>query len=219
MEKLKHMKEVLANAVYSELGNLKEADTKELGEVVDMVKDLEEAIYYCTITKAMEEKEKNGNGHNSEKYYYYYPERDMDRPYGRMYFDDRMYYNGNGGSNGSNSTSNGNNSSNSSRNYTPMAHPYHNYPTMEYPHDYNMMEYPVGMRDSREGRSPASRRTYMESKEMHKDKAAKMQELEKYMQELTKDMVEMIEGASPEEKQLLQRKLTTLGNKIEQVNV
>ena len=101
MEKLKHMKEVLANAVYSELGNLKEADTKELGEVVDMVKDLEEAIYYCTITKAMEEKEKNGNGHNPEKYYYYYPERDMDRPYGRMYFDDRMYYNGNGSSNGS----------------------------------------------------------------------------------------------------------------------
>jgi hypothetical protein len=100
-----------------------------------------------------------------------------------------------------------------------MVHPYHNYPTMEYPNDYNMMEYPVGMRDSREGRSPMTRRTYMESKEMHKDKAVKMQELEKYMQELTKDMVEMIEGASPEEKQLLQRKLTTLSGKIEQTNV
>lgn len=219
MEKLKHMKEVLTNAVYSELGNLKEADTKELGEVVDMVKDLEEAIYYCTVTKAMEESEESGNRYHSEKYYYYHPERDMDRPYGRMYFDDRMYYDRGGYSNGDHSNVNNGHSANSSRNYTPMVHPYHNYPTMEYPYDPNMMEYPVGMRDSREGRSPATRRTYMESKEMHKDKTVKMQELEKYMQELTKDMVEMIEGASPEEKQLLQRKLTTLSGKIEQVNV
>jgi hypothetical protein len=57
MEKLKHMKEVLTDAVYSELKDIKKADTKELGEVIDMVKDLEEAIYYCTITKAMEAKE------------------------------------------------------------------------------------------------------------------------------------------------------------------
>ncbi len=30
-------------------------DAKELGEIVDIVKDLEEAIYYRTITEAMEE--------------------------------------------------------------------------------------------------------------------------------------------------------------------
>ena len=35
-----------------------------------MIKDLEEAIYYCTITKAMNQKDNF---------------RDMDRAYGRMY--------------------------------------------------------------------------------------------------------------------------------------
>jgi hypothetical protein len=32
---------------------LGEVDTKELGEAIDMIKDLEEAIYYCTVTEAM----------------------------------------------------------------------------------------------------------------------------------------------------------------------
>ena len=30
---------------------IREVDTKELGEAIDMIKDLEEAIYYCTVTK------------------------------------------------------------------------------------------------------------------------------------------------------------------------
>ena len=42
----------------------------------------------------------------------------------------------------------------------------------------------------------------------------KLRELEKYMQELTADMVEMIEGASPEEKQLLERRISALATKI-----
>jgi hypothetical protein len=41
-----------------------------------------------------------------------------------------------------------------------------------------------------------------------------MQELEKYMQELTHDLLEMVEGASPEEKQMLQKKLSILATKI-----
>jgi hypothetical protein len=46
---------------------------------------------------------------------------------------------------------------------------------------YSEHEYPVSMRDYREGRSPQSRRMYMESKEMHKDKASQLKELERYM--------------------------------------
>ena len=38
------------------------------------------------------------------------------------------------------------------------------------------------------------------------------------MQELTQDMVEMIEDASPEEKQYLEKRITALGNKIGQLN-
>ena len=196
MEKLKYMKETLMSAVYSELGDLKNADTKELGEVIDMIKDLEEAIYYCTIVEAMEDKDEHKK---SEKYYYYYPERDMDKNYGRMYYPPMTYYDYNGNENGNSS----------SRNYP-----------MTYADNSSMRNYPtIEMRDTREGRSGSSRKNYMEAKEMHHDKTTKMHELEKYMQELTKDLVEMIEGSSPEEKQLLQRKLTALGTKIEQVNV
>jgi predicted TIM-barrel fold metal-dependent hydrolase len=76
--------------------------------------------------------------------------------------------------------------------------------------------FPIGeiMRDNREGRSPVSRKMYMESKQMHKDKASQLQELEKYAQELTADMIEMIEDASPEEKQYLSNRLTALAAKI-----
>ena len=70
------------------------------------------------------------------------------------------------------------------------------------------------MRDEREGKSGRTRRTYMENKEMHADKAMQLKELEKYIQELGQDLTEMIEGASPEEKQLLQQKVTTLASKI-----
>jgi hypothetical protein len=53
LEKLHWMKDCLIEAVESELCNLEEVDTKELGEAIDMIKDLEKAIYYHTITEAM----------------------------------------------------------------------------------------------------------------------------------------------------------------------
>ena len=41
-----------------------------------------------------------------------------------------------------------------------------------------------------------------------------MQELETYVQELTSDLIEMIADATPEEKQLLKTKISTLSTKI-----
>ena len=41
-----------------------------------------------------------------------------------------------------------------------------------------------------------------------------MRELEDYAQELTSDLLEMIQDATPEEKQLLKQKIATLSNKI-----
>lgn len=210
MEKLKAVKERLMHCIESQVyGDLKVVDSKELGEAIDMIADLEEAIYYCTITKAMEksekEKEKNSHQESSQHYYPYYY-RDLDRDSGKLYYPysnmnnrgyseyNQMYYGGGNSSNGSSSSMgyrDGNAQSiGESRNY------------------------PMDMRDIREGRSPMSRKTYMESKEMHKDTKAKMQDLEHYMQELSHDMVEMIEGATPEEKQLLQQKLTLLASKV-----
>ena len=232
MEKLKDMKKRLIHCVETQINdNLKEVDAKELGEAVDMIKDLEEAIYYATITKAMEEGDKEkkehggqqpqglGNPYQQPQNTMFYPIylRDMDRPYGRMYYDDggynmgdaggRMYYNGNSGGrggsgNGGYSGSQGGDNSSSSRNYQQsMMPPYYEYP----------MEL---LRDEREGRSPISRKNYMEAKEKSHDPSMHMKELEKYMQELTQDMTEMIQKASPEEKQLLQQKISMLATKI-----
>ena len=74
------------------------------------------------------------------------------------------------------------------------------------------------MQDYREGRSPRSRRMYMEARETHQDKSVQMRELEKYMQELTQDLVEMITDASPEEKQYLEKRLSVLASKVGQMN-
>ena len=196
------MKETLIGCIQGQMSHLDSVDTKELGEVIDMVKDLEEAIYYCTITKAMEEKEKNGG---SEHHHYYteyrYPEtynyRDMDRSNGRMYYNEMpTTYATNGNSSSSNNGGNGSSSNGGSRTYMEM-------------------EYPM-MRDRREGRSPMSRKSYMEAKEMHQPKTTQMKELEKYLQELSSDITEMIQDASPEEKAFLEKKISTLATKINQ---
>ena len=49
MDKLKNIKCTLVSQVQSELTDMKKVNTKELGEVIDMIKDLEEAMYYCSI--------------------------------------------------------------------------------------------------------------------------------------------------------------------------
>lgn len=202
MEKLKGMKDCLVNAAQSQVyGNLATVDTKELGEVIDMIKDLEEAIYYCTVTEAMEEHEEEKEHYkekgNGQMYYpmdynmmYYPPYRDMDRNYGRM------YYNGNGqGGNSSSQSGNGSSQGGNGQNG-------------------HESRYPMEIRDYREGRSPIARRSYMESKEMQKDKNTQIQELDKYMKELSEDITEMIREATPEERTMLQQKLTTLAAKV-----
>lgn len=223
MHRLKNMKETLIGCVQTQLADIRNTDTKELGEAIDMIKDLEEAMYYCSITKAMEEAEEEKKimekmrkenpqeyrRHYSEMPYYlmdpYYPyERDMDKHMGRMYYSERQPRNSQGEFTSRNYYSEGgNNSSEGRRSGTSY---------------YHEREFPLEMRDSREGRSPMSRRMYMESKELHKDKNHKVKELEKYLQELSEDIVEMIEGASPEERQILEKKMTNLTSKIAQLN-
>lgn len=56
MDKLMEMKKKIEFMVEEELAKGK-ASAKELGEAVDMIKDLAEANYYCKITEAMEKPE------------------------------------------------------------------------------------------------------------------------------------------------------------------
>ena len=60
MERLEKMKEHLMGCVEGQIyGSLQDVDAKELGEAIDMIKDLAEAIYYCTITEAMVKEEES----------------------------------------------------------------------------------------------------------------------------------------------------------------
>lgn len=199
MDQLKIMKEQLIAQVQSQMGNLSSVDAKEMGEVVDMIKDLAEATYYCTVTEAMEKGAEEREGKQSTNTYYYTEKmipqipydywRDMDRPRGVM------YYNG---------STEGNNSSNGNNNGGGRYYEENRYPMNEMRH----------IHDMREGRSALSRKSYMESKELHKDKGTQMQELERYVTELGQDITEMIQDTSPEEKQMLQQKIMGLANRI-----
>ena len=138
-ERLKNLKHSLLCVIEEEMEDVYEADTDELGKVIDMLKDVEKTMYYCTVIKAM---------HN----------------------------------------------------------------------EYGTSDAEVASVGSEhEGRSHHSRRAYMEAKAMHQDKAVHLHQLEKYVQELTTDIVEMISDSSPEEKQYLEKKMTTLAAKIGQM--
>lgn len=252
---IKKMCEKLMDSINYELDKgIENVDTKELGEAIDMVKDLYEAkkemyeaCYYKQIMEAMEEHDfedeeeimdegrrgyrgqprsqsgrfmSRGDGRRSnrgrggrrgyedEMYYTMTPEmyrehdpeyyRDMDRESGKMYYSGGSMGGSSssgmsGGSMGSQGGQSSGGSSGGSRGYSESG---------------------SQGRDSREGRSGQSRRSYMESKEMGKDKGEKMKSLEEYMKELSSDVTEMISDASAEEKAMLKNKMQVLMQKI-----
>lgn len=185
-EKLKWMKDCLICTVENQLCHLDEVDTEELGDAIDMIKDLEEAIYYCTVTEAMNKQGKEMHMEMKKGDHHQSPE------------DDRMYY--------------------GYPMYADSGHPNSGNGTSSTNHTGGRMYYddPMG-RDEDAGRSHMSRKMYMEAKHMNKDKATQLRELEKYMQELSQDITEMIADASPEEKQYLEKKITALASKIGQM--
>lgn len=227
------MMEKLALCAHCEFEKgLENVDTEEMGKVVDILKDLAKTEYYAKISKAMDESEygedydvegpieerryyrgqprdsrgrymsRRGRRGYVEPNYHMTPEmykehdpeywRDMDRHEGRM------YYGGDGGNRGTGNSSGMNTGmSGATRNYGGD-----------------------NGRDYREGRSGHARRGYMETKEVRpgntpEDKQAKTKELEKYMNELSTDITEMITGMSNEEKTMLKTKMQTLMQKIQ----
>ncbi len=221
-ERLKHMRETLMCAVEVQLCDLGEVDTEELGEAIDMIKDLEEAIYYCTVTEAMnsqkpemefemknrrEEHYGENNGGNrmyyegSRSYRPYNEDQMMYAEGGRSRRADGTFYSSMGGRNYAEGGSSYKDSGNS-RSYLDGGMSYSSDPMW---------------RDEREGRSYNNRRMYMEAKDANKDKATQLRELEKYMQELTTDITEMISDASADEKSYLEKKISALATKIGQM--
>lgn len=203
MEHLKDIKKQLIAQIQAQMGDLKCVDTHELGEVIDMVKDLAQAEYYCKVYEAMEESQEESKETNN----YYYTEkylppmvnysRDMSRyPEGRMYYPD----DGEGGE----------------PNPKMYSSRYGNEPGRS--EEYYEREYPLQyLRDEREGRSPIKRKMYMETKATNPDSSKALKDLESYMQDLTSDMLELLDKATPEEKAMVQKKVNLLASKIQNV--
>ena len=221
--------ERLSECVKSEVDKgIDQVDTKEMGEVADIIKDLCEAEYYAKISKAMDEAEygedydymgaydeherkgyrgqrRDSRGRYMSRRSYIEPMMMHDDMREMDYMEGRMYYGGSTSGNTSNmgGASSGMNSGSS------------NTGSRGYSENMGGRMSDRMQRDGREGRSGESRRGYMESKEMGKDKSEKMHELETYMKDLSEDVTEMIGGMSPEEKALMKNKMQTLMTKIQ----
>ena len=234
IKNIRCIEEKLAEAIRCEFDKgIENVNTSEMGKATDMLKDVAEAEYYARIAKAMEKadsEDEEADKHMLKQLKEQYGEDD-----GRRYYDNYRYMRT------GRFAPKGRGTYMPRRGYeTPIE--YHMTPEMYREHDpeyYRDMDRDMGrlyytetgmrentgnssrtgMRDGREGRSGMSRRSYMQTKEMHPDnsqesKQAKMKELEKYMGELSGDITEMIAGASNEEKTMLKTKLQTLVSKI-----
>lgn len=195
MERLKRIKEQLIGCVEYELGKgIQCVNTEELGEAIDMIKDIEEALYYCAKTEMLEE---------------------ADEDYGEMKKHGMVYSIPH--------------EAGAARMMTP------NHPSA--PVNPNMpsavgLPYAVGGArmgtgwggydpeqnvetwDGLEGHSGKCRKAYLESKHSHMDQVDHKKKLETYAKELGRDILEMIEESTPEEKQIMQQKLSVLANKL-----
>lgn len=216
-------------------------DTKEMGEVIDMIKDLAKAEYYRKISIAMDESEYGEDydymgAYEHERKGYRGQPRDSRGRYmsrrGRRGYEEPMYY-------------------------TMTPEMYHMYPAeyyrdmdremgkMYYTSGGSMGSSSSGMNSSsstggsrgysendggqyssrmqREGmnesRYDRARRGYEETKSMHntgsaEDKKKAMESLENYMKELGEDMSELIGKMDANEKSMLRAKLQTLAQKV-----
>lgn len=195
-------------------------DTKEMGDVVDIIKDLAEAMYYRTLVVAMEDSE------YGEDYDEYGP---MD--------DGRRGYRGQPRSKTSGrymSRGDGRRSNRCRRGYDEMGdyemtpEMYEKYPA-EYYRDmdrqdgrmyYTDMSMNTGMRDAKEGRSGMSRKTYMETKQMHANdtqdgKNIKARKLDEFFGDLYEDMKEMAHDMSNEEKTVWKQRVAKLNQLVQ----
>lgn len=214
IKRMHEMQECLTEKALSELEKgTDHVDTCEMGQVVDMIKDLAEAEYRATITKAMEEAKEEKEEYDKILL------RELKEEYGedtgRRFYDHYRYADGRFAPKGRGTYRRG------------YEEPPYWHMTPERYHD---MEYSRDMDRGNgrmyytepthtESRYESAKRAYTESKELHKgnepqDKEAKMRELEKYMKELSADITDLMSGMSQEEMNMAKSKLSVLVSKM-----
>lgn len=212
IERIHKMIECLTEKALGELDKgVENVNTEEMGEAVDMIKDLCEAEYKAVIVKSMKKADEEEEEYNKELL------RALKDEYGeeggRRYYDEYRYK--------------------TTGRYAPKGKgtyvgrrgyeepPYmHMYPERDMDREYGRMYYtePISTHTTESGYDRA-KRMYTETKEMHKantpeDKEHKMKSLDSYTKELASDITGMVADMSAEEKNLLRTKLSTLVSKI-----
>lgn len=241
IERIHKMIECLTEKALCELDKgVENVNTEEMGEAVDMIKDLCEAEYKAVIVKSMKKADEEEEEYNKELLKALKDEYGEEG--GRRYYDEYRYMRT------GRYAPKGKGSYVGRRGYEEPPY-WHRYPGDMTDMDYDSMEHMrdmdrlsqgrmyytdmsdrMGMidqprsgsaaeRDMREGRSGISRKHYMEAKEQHKantqqDKDAKMQSLDEYMRELSADMTELLTDMTPEERTMLKNKMSVLMTKI-----
>lgn len=204
------MIECLTEKALAELDKgIENVDTKEMGEVVDMIKDLNEAEYRAVIVKSMKEADEEQKEYDKELL------RTLKDEYGeeggRRYYDHYRYANGRFAPKGKGTYRRG---------YEEPPY-YHMYPEAEHmrdmDRDYGKMYYTEPMNESGYDRA---KRNYTETKEMHsgttpEDKEQRMKALDKYIKTVTNEIIKIVsDNATAEEKSLIKNNMNNLMSKF-----
>lgn len=217
IERMHKMIECLTEKALSEMEKgLECVDTEEMGQVVDMIKDLNDAEYRAVIVKAMKKADEDEEDADKELLRRIKSEYGEDD--GRRFYDHYRYADGRFAPKGRGTR----------RGYEE--HPQY----FQTPEMYRVWD---SMNDAERGRDldrmggrmyytepmmsgyDKAKRHYTESKQLHKanspaDKEQKMKDLELYMKELSTDVTDLLEGMTPEERTMLKSKMSTLLQKI-----
>ena len=208
IKRMHEMIEKLSEAAECEFSKgIENVDTCEMDKVVDMMKDLSEAMYYRTLTKAMQESD-------TEEI------MDMFNKYGddgKRYYDMWRYKSGRFAPKGRGTR----------RGYEEPPY-YHMTPDQYKEHDPEYWR-AVDRKDGKmyftepvtmESRYEKAKRGYKEAKHTHasntaEDKQAKMKDLESYLKELSEDVTQLLSDATPEERAMVRGKMQVLTQKIQ----
>lgn len=211
IERIHKMIECLTEKALGELDKgVENVNTEEMGEAVDMIKDLCEAEYKAVIVKSMKKADEEEEEYNKELLRALKDEYGEDG--GRRYYDEYRYANGRFAPKGRGTR----------RGYEEPPY-YHMYPDRDMDREYGRMYYTEPTTGSNmrmtESSYDRAKRNYTETKEMHKgntqeDKEHKMKSLDSYAKELTSDITGMVADMTAEEKNLLRNKLSNLVSKI-----
>ena len=214
IERIHKMQECLTEKAVNEFEKgVENVDASEMGQVVDMIKDLAEAEYHSIISKAMKKADEEEEEHDKELLKALKAEYGEEG--GRRYYDAYRYADGRFAPKGRGTYRRG-------YEEPPYWHMTpERYHDMEYRRDMDKengrMYYTEPMYT--ESRYESAKRAYTESKELHKgnepqDKEAKMRELEKYMKEMSDDLLNLMKGMSQEEMNMAKSKLSVLVSKM-----